>query len=96
MARGGALDRAAWNRENQKLGSGSPCDYPGLTKIEFTKARSPSRTEWIAEVIDWLCEESRPGRWTWMKHDPWREEATHHVIWLSDPNVAFEFKLRWV
>lgn len=48
----------------------------------------------IQAMRDWLNDPTRPGRWFWwgMAGDDGRSELN---VYMTDPAVAFEFKMRW-
>jgi hypothetical protein len=44
---------------------------------------------WLEARVAWLSDSDRPGKFSVAS-----ELNTAH-FWFSDPNVAFEFKMRW-
>jgi hypothetical protein len=99
MAVKGALDGEAYRREAMKLRSGTSGNYIGLTKFILRRKASSlidpiSERSFADEIESWLLDEDRPGRFTMLTTSV--AHTFEYTIWISDPNVAFEFKLRWV
>jgi hypothetical protein len=96
----GALPKETWLAERNKLGMRCPGDYPGLTKVVFQKSfpeGAMAKNRWTTALTEWLEDGDRPGGWDiltmCLSH---RTFHTEYYCWFTDPNIAFEFKLRWV
>jgi hypothetical protein len=46
----------------------------------------------VDEALDWLQDPERPGRFTFTEL---KDRDTSIIFWFDDPDVAFEFKMRW-
>lgn len=51
---------------------------------------------WLEQVADWLKDDSRPGYYTtrWVQSTA-TDPREHLYVFISDKNVAMEFKIRW-
>lgn len=76
------------------IADSQPTLIEGWTVVETYVANGRGIPEHVEAMRQWLDDDARPGEWYWWASagDSGRARLT---VYLSDPTVAFEFKVRW-
>lgn len=99
MALIGGLPDLSWRRVRDNLLRRAHEEIEGFTKVVFRRAFASidEKSDFMDEMVLWLSDSDRPG--VWDRFSVTLSHATRHtefVVYMSDPDVAFEFKMRWV
>lgn len=77
------------------LPSGEPQLEPGWTLVHVYVINGYGIQDQIDAMRRWLEDDARPGDYYWWAAADEQTGRAQLSVYLSDPDAAFEFKVRW-